>query len=41
MEMAKNSYQVDNIAVTWIMFEKQLLARFDPIEFEDYDKSLS
>jgi hypothetical protein len=32
---------VDNAAVTWIIFEKELLARFGPTKFEDYDESLS
>jgi hypothetical protein len=32
---------VDNVAVTWIIYEKELLARFGPTKFEDYDESLS
>jgi hypothetical protein len=34
-------YQDENQPITWPILEKELLARFGPTEYEDYDEALS
>jgi hypothetical protein len=37
----KRIYQAEDRPITWAILEKELLARFGPIEYEDYDEALS
>jgi hypothetical protein len=37
----KKVYQAENQQITWPILERELLARFGPTEYEDYDKALS
>jgi hypothetical protein len=36
----KNVYLEDGQPVTWEIFEKEILVRFGPTEYEDYDEAL-
>jgi hypothetical protein len=36
----KNVYLEDGQLVTWEIFEKEILVRFGPTEYEDYDEAL-
>jgi len=37
----KKIYQEEDKLITWAILEKELLARFGPTEYEDYDEALS
>jgi hypothetical protein len=40
-QWVKKIYQAENKLITWAILEKELLARFGPTEYEDYDEALS
>jgi hypothetical protein len=40
-QWVKRIYQAEDRPITWPILEKELLARFGPTEYEDYDEALS